>query len=161
MPKAGNLVYALSSILLVAVFVTACSKGPVTSPIKDVTGYTWNIGALRDASDPYISPLPATWQLNLGDDRKFSIYLDGATCKGTYSWTDIDSVSAYVSFSVRQWNDPIEYSGSAKKLKNVLSGVNRCYILKGINVPPLLLGYTNPTIALDFEGTNGFLYWYR
>jgi len=159
--KVGNRVRQLSTILLVAVFAVACNKSPQRSPIKDVTGYTWNIGALRDFSDPYISPLPATWELNLEDDGTFYLNLNGATCKGTYSWTEIDSVSAHVSFSINHWNDPVEYPGPARKLKNVLSGVNRCYILKGINVPPLLPGLLNPTIALDFEGNNGFLYWYR
>ncbi|MGZ3845462.1 MAG: hypothetical protein ACXVBH_05375 [Flavisolibacter sp.] len=159
--KAGNILCQLLTILSVAVFAVACNKSPARNPVKDVTGYTWNIGALRDFSDPYISPLPATWELNLEDDGTFYLNLNGATCKGTYSWTEIDSVSAHVSFSIKQWNDPIEYPGSARKLKNVLSGVNRCYILKGINVPPPLPGFTGPTVALDFEGNSGFVYWYR
>jgi hypothetical protein len=155
-----SVVCSLITVLLL-VFVWACNKGREKLPIKEVTGYAWKVGILKDGADPYISPLPAGWQMKLADDRKVSVYLNGTTCTGTYTWTEIDSVSAYVNFSFSKWNDPAEFPGSAQKLKNVLVGINKCYILKGVDVPPTMSGFTNPTIVIDFEGRNGFVYVYR
>ena len=145
----------------VALLSTSCNKNQERKPIKDVTGYEWGVGALRDATNPYIIPLPAYYQLVLNDDGTFTLNLKSATCTGTYTWTEVDSLSAHVSFTFKKWSDPSEYAGSAQVLRNVLSGANRCYILKGINVPPPITGYTNPTIALDFEGNAGWVYVYR
>lgn len=160
-PKSQMILSSLLILLLLAIFGTACDKGGERAPIKDVTGYVWKLGALQEAADPYISPLFGNWQLVLGEDRKFTVYVDGSSCYGTYTWTEIDSLSANIDFTIKQWKVPTQYAGSAQKVKDVLSGINRCYILKGINVPPLLRGFTNPTIALDLEGNNGYFYWYR
>lgn len=145
-------------VVFISFLLIDCRKGKSNTEIKEITGYTWQVGPIQETNDYYIHPNPSSWELKLNNDRSFSFNLNGSSCTGTYSWTAIDSISANVNFTIKKW--PAEYS-TANKLKNVLQGVTKCNYFKGSYIPPVMSTFGNFAMVLEFEGSTGYFYVHR
>src|ERR1041385_1445510 len=82
-----------------------CRKEKTHTDIDGVTGFTWRVYTVQEASDTYINPIPTDWQFQLNNDQSFSFSLSGSACKGTYSWTTLDTASATVMFTIKEWSN--------------------------------------------------------
>ena len=148
-------------LVFISFLLFSCHKDKVNPEIEGVTGFKWQVYSVQAVNDYYINPIPTDWQFNLNNDQSFSFKLGSSVCSGTYSWTAIDTVSANVIFTIKEWNNPLQSAGTASKLKNVVQAVNKCYIYKY----PFLGQYPGPpfsaTMILQFKGSAGFFYVYR
>ena len=133
---------------------------PNTS-ITNVTGIPWEVMSIVKRTDTYLYPCPTNWFFNLKDDRSFSIKLHDSISTGTYTWVAGDSLHARVSFSIQSWKTSDADSVYTNRLKDVLSSVDSCIILKYPNTitPPYMA--TPISLELYFFGRTGNFYLYE
>jgi hypothetical protein len=159
--KNNNHLKKCASIVFLSFLSISCHKEKEDFQIDGVTGFTWKVYAVQEVNDNYINPIPTDWELNLKNDRTFSFKLGSSVCGGAYSWTTIDTASAFVKFTIGEWKNPAQSSNVADKLKNVIQSVDKCYSYKY----PFLGQYPGPppfaAMALQFQGSEGFFYVYR
>lgn len=130
------------------------------SPLKDLIGFTWEMFSLQKTNDPFINPLPAPWYFQLNDDRHFSFSLHGIAGTGNFSWQQLDSINAKVTFTINNWNFPVADTQYTNKLKGILLSVDSFHCLK----PPYLLPtfyMSLPAMELQFIGNAGHFYVYK
>lgn len=152
-------------ILVVAgLLFIGCRKEKPGTEIEGVTGYSWKVGAIQEVTDYIIRPRSGDWQLKLNRDGSFSLNLDGAVCRGTYTWTATEDIYpsvdyAQVSFTVMQWSNPP--AGTADDLKRILLAVTTCAIYRTPNMPSSFGNLYSPYMALEFRGSAGYFNVYR
>lgn len=150
-------------ILMLALM--SCSKSHPTNnaarDIQDVTGSTWEIFKVRKPTDTYYYPVPTFWYFNLNNDGRFTFKLHDAVCDGTYSWTQIDSINALVSFHIQNWNAAPSDTAYSNRLKAVLQGIDSCHYLKRPYIMPIPSWGTDPAMELLFSGNSGEFYVFR
>jgi hypothetical protein len=140
------------------IFIQCNKENSPKSPIKDVTGTAWQLFSLQKTNDPFINPIPTYWYLQLNDDRRFTITLHDVTSTGTYSWVQVDSLNAKVTFTIQNWNFPVADTQYTNRLKDILLSVDSCHYLKPPNVLPVAF-YINPAkMELQFNGIAGYFY---
>lgn len=126
--------------------------------IKDVTGYTWEIFSVQKTTDGFTNPLPVNWQFKLNADQSFLITLQGQECKGRYTWVQIDSANANLSFTIDEWQSPATSNQVTVKLKEIMPSITSCHYLKTPFTLPIPGFLNQPSIELLFSGTEGSFY---
>lgn len=150
-------------VVVASILFIGCRKEKPGTDIEGVTGYSWKVGAIQEVTDYILRPRSGDWQLKLIRDGSFSLNLDGAVCRGTYTWTATEDIYpsvdyAQVSFSVRQWSNPP--AGTADDLKRILQAVTTCTVYHPSSAPSFGSIYS-PYMALEFRGSAGYFNVYR
>jgi hypothetical protein len=148
-----------SQLLLLIIFLTGCNKDRSSDTgITNVTDVEWQLFSLQETNDPSINPIPASWYLKLYKDRSFRFSLNNSTSTGTYSWVQVDSINAKVSFTIQSWNSSVADIQYSNKLKTILQSIDSCHYLKHPFLLPVPF-YLNPAkMELQFQGSAGHFY---
>jgi hypothetical protein len=162
-PRRNWLPNVLLLILATLLFIS-CHKENEGTDIEGVTGYTWKVHTIMEVTDYFIRPRSGDWRLKLNSDGTFALNLDGAMCRGYYTWILVDTGNplnnkAQVTFSIKQWNNPT--SGTADDLKKIMQAVNTCHIKYTPNLPVSLTSFTSASMLLEFSGSAGYFSVYR
>ena len=148
----------VSLLLLLFISLIGCNKDRSGADIADVTGIEWQLFSLQETTDPFINPIPTPWYLKLNKDRSFSFSLHSSTGTGTYSWTQLDSINANVSFTIQNWNFPVSDTQYTNKLKTILQRIDSCHYLKHPHLLPIPFSLTPAKMELQFQGSAGYFY---
>lgn len=151
----------LKPFLFITLLSISCGKEKINADIKDVTGFVWKVYTVQEASDTYINPVPTDWQFQLNNNQSFSFSLGSSVCSGTYSWSTVDTVNASVILTIKEWNNPLQSSPTADKLKNIVKTINACYLFKSPHIPQNPAPPFSASTVLQFQGAAGVFYVYR
>ncbi len=146
-------------LLIPLLFLNACKKEESSPQISGVTGISWQMFGMKKSTEPFLSPTPISWHLKLNTDHTFTFNLHDSISTGTYTWNQIDSVNALVSFNIQQWRASISDTAFANRLKYIFLNADSCRYLNSLNeIYTPIQNYALPpnTRGLWFYGDGGW-----
>jgi hypothetical protein len=144
--------------LLSILFIQCNREKSPRQPITGVTGISWRLFSLQKTNDAFINPIPPYWYMQLTDDRSFTFTLHDVTGTGTYSWVQVDSLNAKVTFTIQNWNFPVTDTQYTNRLKEILLSVDSCHYLQHPYLLPIPFYMDPAKMELQFNGNAGYFY---